>query len=222
METVPHLFCFTRNHMLRTFLYIPVFLSLLLGSVFAVPVAVDDSYTTNEDTVFSVSATGFLNDTFPADAAGWTFINNIFPFTGANGTSSSTWSNAAGNPGGAISLTRQFNAGQLSNTRTAGFSKGFTLPTTQTVRVTFDCRVTVAGASAAATATIQSRLATTGTPRNHYVHTGNSTSAWQTVTYTSTAPLAAGAQTFQVGVILTNNNVAGATGTVVLSWCEQN
>lgn len=201
--------------MTRPILNIFAFFSLLLGSAFAVPVAVNDSYTTAEDTVLTGSGAPFLGpDTFGVDLLSWTFVNNIFPATGTSGTVSNTWTGAVGNPDGSAQITRQFSQGVngLANTRTTGYSKGFTLTTAQTVRVTFDWRVVTSGAAAGATATAQSRLATTGTATSHGTFTGNGTSAWQTVTYT--AALGAGAQTLQVGVLLTQNNVAGAAATV--------
>ena len=141
----------TRRHAL-----LPVFAALLFSPIFvhAAPTAVNDNYSTAEDTPLTVSAGGgatLLSDTFAANISGWAYANSIFGATANNGINGGNWTGAAGNPAGGLTLNRQF-AGVVQGTRSAGFSKTFTLATAQTVRITLDTQITVSGAGATAVA----------------------------------------------------------------------
>jgi VCBS repeat-containing protein len=173
----------------------------------AAPTAVNDAYSTPEDVVLNVSAAGggsFLSDVFAANLSGWTYANNIWGNANSNGNSTGAWTGAAGNPAGSLTMNRSysFNTGTQ---RSGGFSKSFTLAAAQTVRVSFDTRVVPnAAVSAGATAVVQSRVGTTGTPVQLYTHIGNATSAWQPVTYTVSLP--AGTHTLQIGLLIFGNS----------------
>jgi len=205
MRLLKPLLCF--RHLL------PIALAVA-GSAAAVPVAVSDSYTVQEDTVLNVSGTGggsFLNDGFPANLSGWIFANAIFGGTQNGGTSNGSWTGTSGNPAGGLTLTRAF-AGTALGTRSAGVSKTFILAASQQVRVTFDAQVTLSGASTSGYGAVRSRVGTSGGTTELARQTGNGTLGWQTYTYT-TGSLASGTHTLQVGVWCASSN--GGTANVL-------
>ncbi len=200
--------------MIRPVLYISTFLSLLLGPAFAAPVAVNDAYTTNEDTVLSPTGGVFINDAFPTDISGYTFAVSVFgQATGGTGPGTGVWSGTAGNPPGGLQVNQGFRTQQLA-IRDPGFTKNYTLGTAQAVKVTFQYRMVATGASAAATTIVQSRPDLTGTVTAHSTLTGNGDTGWQTVTYTTATSLAAGVRQLQFGFAVSNNTAAGAAAVV--------
>ena len=194
--------------MLRTLLYISASLTLLMASVFGVPVAVNDSFATDEDTQLATGGAPYYSDAFPANASGFTFANDVFGVSTnpSNAQGTGAWSSTLGNPAGCLSVDQPFRPNTLA-VRDSGWSKGFTLASAQTVRVTFDYRAITSGAAAGATSKVSSRIGTTGPATTHFTVTGNADSAWRTATFT--AALGAGATTLQIGVICTNSGSGG-------------
>ena len=101
-------------------------------------------------------------------------------------------------------MSRNFSSNSTA-IRSGGFQKNFTLTQPQAVKVTLDWKSTATGINATATCQLQSRVGTTGSTTVLGTVTGPNPSAWQTVTFTTTS-LAAGAQTLQIGVVVTGGS----------------
>ncbi len=177
------------------------------------PVAVNDAYSTNEDTALIISTSPFLTESFDLplnDTRGFTFIPGIFNANG-NGSSGSEI-DIQGNPPGGLQAIQPFRNG-AATTRTSGWQNSFTLPTAQSVRVSIDYRATTnASCTAAALLQVQARIGTTAAVTTFESVTGpNGNTGWKTGTFT--AALAAGTYTLQFGVSAGNNAAANASST---------
>jgi Bacterial Ig domain len=182
-------------------------------SSIAVPVAVNDAYSTNEDAALIISTSPFLTESFDLplnDTRGFTFAGGIFNGN-ANGSSGSEI-DIQGNPPGGLQSIQAFRNGAVT-TRTSGWQNTFTIPTAQTVRVSIDYRATTnSSCTAGALLQVQARIGTSGALTTFESLSGpNVNTGWKTGTFT--AALAAGTYTLQFGVSAGNNAAAGASST---------
>jgi len=186
----------------------------MVGQSPAVPVAVNDSYSTNEDTPLVISTAPFFSEAFDSivadtDTRGFTFQPNIFGLGSGQGGLGGA-NDIEGFPPGGLDVRQAVSTSSLTN-RNSGWTRSFTVGATQTIRVTLNYKLTTDGViSDAAVATVRLRLGTTGTITTVDQVTGkNKDTGWKTATYTFSAT--AGTQTLQFGATATNNTGAGST-----------
>src|SRR6185436_18115764 len=85
----------------------------LLSSADAVPVAVNDSFSTNEDTDLALSGSAFLAENFDLplnDTRGFTFVAHIFGSSATTGAGTGTDTDIQGNPPGGLQTNQTFRA----------------------------------------------------------------------------------------------------------------
>ena len=200
-----------RFFLVATYCFLTLFPAFVSPSA-AAPVAVNDTFSTNEDTALIISTAPFLNEGFDGvsavtDSRGFEFIRNIFEL-GSNQGGSGFASDIDGNPPGGLTIIQQLSA-NTGITRNSGWRRTFTVSTAQTIRVTFDYRLTTdGGVGANAASSIRMRLGTTGTVTTVEAVTGpNQNTGWKTAVFN--IPVAAGTQTLQFGVVGGNNNTGG-------------
>jgi len=185
----------------------------LVGRTLAVPVAVNDSYSTNEDTPLIISTAPFLAEAFDSissetDTRGFTFQTNIFGLgSGVGGLGSA--SDIEGFPPGGLDV-RQTASATATVVRNSGWNRQFNVPASQTIRVTLNYRLTTDGIiSDAAAASVRLRVGTSGTVINVEQVTGkNKDTGWKTAVHT--VAVAAGTLTLQFGAVVTNNTASGS------------